>query len=56
MFGTLFNLPSASSSIASIGEYSAPLVTDFLPFVFIVVGFALGILVVKAVVNMFQNR
>lgn len=51
MLGTLFTLDSASTTMASLGAYSTPIVTDFLPIVYVVGGIALGIFVVVLIIK-----
>lgn len=55
-FGTLFTLPDTSTLLADIGTTSAPIVNDFLPVIFIVVGIALGIFIVGFIVNLFMHH
>jgi hypothetical protein len=46
MLGVLFTLPDATSSLAAIGAYSSPILTDFLPLFNLIAGFGLPIVVV----------
>lgn len=52
---SLFTLPNASTTLAGIGEYSTPIITDFLPFIYVIVGITLAILIVKWLVGIFTH-
>jgi hypothetical protein len=46
MFGVLATLPDASSSLASLGAWSNPLLNELMPFVFLAGGLLLGVALV----------
>lgn len=46
MYGVLFTLPDATSTLASVGAYSSPLFSDFLPLINLIGGFALPVIIV----------
>jgi len=56
MLYSLFVLPSAQQFLASTSEYSAPVVTDFMPFIILVTGIAIGISIVIILITVFLNR
>lgn len=54
LFGTLFSLPDAPTMLAGIGSTTAPVVTDFLPAIYLVGGLFLGIGIVILLIRSFQ--
>jgi len=56
MLGVLFTVPDATTSLASISEWSSPLFTEFWPYAMIAIGIFLGIWGVKFVVSLFTHH
>lgn len=56
IYGTLFTLPDSNVLLSAVGSTSAPIVTDFLPFIYLVVGIGLAIFVVSWLVSLFIHR
>lgn len=54
LYGTLFSLPDAPTMLAGIGSTSAPVISDFLPVIYLVGGLFLGIGVVILLIRSFQ--
>jgi hypothetical protein len=50
LFGTLFTLPSASSTLEGLSAYSSPIFSDFWPAIELVGGIAIGIGVVAILI------
>jgi len=55
MFGLLFTLPDASTTMNGLGDYSKPVVTDFLPVIYVIGGIVLGLLITRFIIGMLQN-
>lgn len=53
--GTLFTLPDASSTLATMGSYSSPIFTDLFPLVELIVGVLLAFLVVRLIIGVFTK-
>jgi len=51
----LFEIPTASTSISAIGEYSAPWFSELLPIVYIVVGLSIGIMFTLWLIDIMNN-
>lgn len=56
IFGTLFTMPDASTSLNAIGEWSAPLFTDFLDLIWYILGFAFIIFLIRLVLGIFKSK
>lgn len=56
IFGTLFTLPSSSDFFSQVGTTSAPIVSDFMPFIELVIGIALAFFIVAGLVGLFTRR
>lgn len=56
LFGTLFTLPDASTTLSNLGAYSVPVVSDFLPLIYVVGGISLALLVVGFVIYLFTRH
>lgn len=56
IFGTLFTLPDSASFLAAVGTTSAPIVSDFIPFIELVVGVILAFLIVGWLVRLLTHR
>lgn len=54
LLGTLFTLPDAPTMLSGIGSTSAPIITDFLPAIYLVGGLFLGIGIVILLIRSFQ--
>jgi len=52
IFGTLLTLPDASTTLAAVGDYSAPIFTDLLPFFYLAIGVFLGLFVVSWLIGL----
>lgn len=44
---TLFTIPDASTIVSSTSDYSSTIFTEFLPIVYVVVGFVVGGLAIR---------
>jgi len=53
---SLFTLPTPTEFLASTSEYSAPVVTDFMPFIILILGITIGLGVVVLLIGVFLNR
>jgi len=51
LLGTLFTLPDAPTMLTNIGSTSAPIFTDFLPAVELILGIVLAIFVVQFLIH-----
>ena len=55
IFGTLFTLPDASTTLSNLGAYSTPVASDFMPLFYLLGGIALAILIVVVIVKIFAD-
>ena len=55
MLGYLFDLPSASSSLATMGEWSKPVFSDMIPLAFLLMGITFVLWVISQVINSFKR-
>lgn len=55
MYGILFTLPDASTTLASVGAYSGPISSDLMPLVFLSVGVFLGLFIVGWIISAVAN-
>lgn len=53
MLGYLFDMPEASSTFASIGEWSKPVFSDFLPIALLGIGVSFAIFAIITIVKLF---
>lgn len=53
MYGILFTLPDASTTLNGIGAYSAPIFSDFLPLIELVVGIGLAVAIIAWLITHF---
>jgi len=51
MLGILFTLPDASTTLASVGAYSSPIMTDLLPIAILGIGVFLGFFIVQFLIG-----
>lgn len=56
MFGVLFTLPDASTTYAAVGAYSSPLLTEFLPLIYLIAGIGIPIILISILATMFMRR
>jgi hypothetical protein len=54
MLGLLFTLPSSPEILSAIGSTTSPVVSDFLPMVYLVAGIGLALTVVIILVRLFM--
>lgn len=47
LFGTLFTIPDATTTITAVGAYSTTWFTEFLPVVYLIVGVAVAALAIR---------
>lgn len=47
MFGYIFNWPSATYTLSAIGEWTVPILSDFKPVLFLLVGIPVAFFFVK---------
>jgi len=55
MYGVLFDMPDATSTFSSIGEWSKPIFNEFWPYALVVVGISLGFYVISWIVSHFKQ-
>lgn len=60
MLGTLFSLPDAPTFLAAVGSTSSPILSDFIPYIELVIGFIVGLgilaLLIKVTANAFSHH
>lgn len=56
MFGVLFTLPDASTTLASVGAYSSPVFSDLFPILELIVGIGLAIAIVIWIAEAVMSR
>jgi hypothetical protein len=56
MLGTLFTLPDSSTFLAAVGTTSAPIVSDFMPLIELVIGVGFAVFVVAWLVRLFTRH
>lgn len=56
MYSILFTLPDASTTMNGIGAYSAPIFSDFLPFIELVLGVVLAFIIVRWLISIFIHQ
>lgn len=55
LFSFLFDLPTSTTMIAGIGEWSKPLLSDFMPLIYLAVGFFIGMALVAYIIYLVVN-
>lgn len=55
LYGLLATLPSGTSTLAGIGEYSSPLFEDLLPFALFAMGIIAGVALVGFLINIVRT-
>jgi len=53
--GILFTIPDGPTFLANLGSTSSPIVTDFLPVIYVVGGIALAVFIVVTLVLLFTS-
>lgn len=51
MYGILFTLPAASTTLADVGAYSEPIASDLMPIVFLGLGVFLGLFIIAWMIS-----
>jgi uncharacterized membrane protein len=56
IYGTLFDMPSASTALASMGEWAKPIFADLLPALIAIVGIFLAIWIGTWIISQFKPK
>jgi len=56
MYGVLFTMPAASTTLAGIGAYSSPVFDDFYPILLLLAGVIIPVLAVGLIIMLFRHR
>lgn len=55
LYGTLFTMPSASTTLNQMGDWSSTLFTEFWPLITVILGVGVAFLVIKLIVGLFNR-